>query len=297
MGKYPESIDKITKARLRFSALSSVFGIALTMFFIGLLVFIAFFSTRFISDISKKFEMEILFYSPDANVKEADIIAYEQRLKLQPFVENSRVSSQQENTLEAKKAVGNNYEEVIPNPINASIILTVSPQYTSADSMKHVLQTIMENPQVQDVVYPDYILHMIQNNFKRVQWIMFAFCALFMFVSLMLIANSLRLSIYAKRFNIKSLLLIGATRGFVRRPFLFKGFVQGAWGGFIAVLLLAATLYFSHTYIPEFVDLSQIYVIAYILSGVILFSIIFTVISSYVFVNKYIKINKDRLYL
>ena len=297
MGKYPESIDRITKARLAFSAVGSVVAIALTMFFIGVLVFLAFFSTQFIRDISKKFEMEILFYSQDANVKEADIIAYEQTLKLQPFVETSRVSSQKENTEEAKKAVGSNYEEVIPNPINASVVLTVKPEYASADSIAKVTQEIKKNPQVQDVEYPDYILQMIQDNFKRVQWIVFGFCAFFMFISLMLIANSLRLNIYSKRFNIKSLLLIGATRRFVRKPFVFKGFVQGTWGGFIAVVLLAALLYAAHCYVPEFVDLSQVTMIAYILTGIFIFSVLFTVISSHLFVNKYIKINSDRLYL
>lgn len=297
MGKYPESIDKITKARLAFSAVGSVLGIALTMFFIGVLVFIAFFSTQFIKDISKKFEMEVLFYSQDANVKEADIIAYEQTLKLQPFVESSRVSSQKDNTEEAKKAVGSNFEEVISNPINASIILTIKPEYSSADSMAKVMDYIMQNPQVQDVEYPDYILKMIQDNFKRVQWIVFGFCALFMFISLLLIGNSLRLNIYSKRFNIKSLLLIGATRRFVRKPFVFKGFAQGTWGGFIAVLLLCAALYCANFYVPEFVDLSQVTMIAYILAGIFVFSILFTVISSHLFVNKYIKINSDRLYL
>ena len=124
MSRYPESIDKITRARLAASAVGSVLSIALTMFFVGVLVFLAFFSTKFIRNLSSKMEMEVLFYSQESGVKEADIIAFEQTLKLQPYVATSRVSSQADNVAEAKRVIGNNYEEVIPNPINASIILT-----------------------------------------------------------------------------------------------------------------------------------------------------------------------------
>ncbi len=125
MSKYPDSIDKITKARLRFSAFGSVVSIALTMFFIGTLAFFAYFSTQYIRNLSKKIEMEILFF---ADVKEADIVSMEQRMKMEPFIAASRVSSRQENTQEAIKTIGNNYTDIISNPINASIIIRVDPK-------------------------------------------------------------------------------------------------------------------------------------------------------------------------
>ncbi len=297
MSKYPESIDKITKARLFFSALGSIFSVALTMFFVGVLAFLAFFSTQFIKDFSRKLEMEVLFYSQDAGVKEADVIAYEQSLKLQNFVETSRVSLLKDNTAEAKRVIGNNYEEVILNPINASIILTLKPEYANSDSLNNVIKYIKQNKMVQDVDYPDFIVQLIQGNLYRIQWITLGFCAVFMLISLLLIANSLRLSIYAKRFNIRSMLLVGATRGFVRRPFVFKGFVQGTWGGLVAVILLSVLLYAGNYVLPDFVDLSYANVIICILGGVFVFSVLFTIISASLFVNKYIKINTDRLYL
>lgn len=294
MAKYSDSIDKITKARLNLSAFGSVFSLALTMFFIGTLVFFAFFSYRFIDNISKKIEIEILFY-PD--IKEADIMAFEQNLKLESYISASRFSSQIENTKEAIKTIGNDYTEIIANPINASVIISVTPEYANSDSLNAISKRIKANSSVQDVQYSDTIVKAVLNNFVKIQIVIFALCAVFMIISMLLIANYLRLTIYAKRFSIRSMLLVGATKRFVRKPFLFKGFVQGVWGGFIALILLAFSLYEGNRLMPEFIDFSNMFYVSILLGSLFIFSILFTVIISLTSVNKYISINTDRLYL
>lgn len=293
MAKYPESIDKITKARLRFSAFGSIFSIALTMFLIGMFVFFAFFSTRYINNISQKIELEVLFY-PD--IREANIVSLEQRLKMEPYIAASRVSSRADNTQEAIRTIGNNYTEIISNPINASIIISVKPVYANVDSLNVISRKIKEHTAVQDVQYPQFIVNSFYNNITY-QLIIFAVCALFMVISMLLIGNSIRLNIYAKRFNIKSMLLVGATRSYVRRPFIFKGLVQGVWGGFIAIIILAYILYLGNQFMPELIDFSYIYHISVLLGAVFLFSILFTMFVSFISVNKYIKMKADRLYL
>lgn len=295
MNKYPDSIDKITKARLRFSALGSVVSIALAMFFIGTLVFFAFFSSEMIHNLSKKLEMEILFYG---EVKEADITAFEQKLKLEPFIAASRVSSRNENTQEAIKTVGNNFLEIIEsNPINASVIISVNPNYGNTDSLTKISKEMMQHRIVRDVVYPDVIVKSVHNNLLTIQLTIIGICLIFILISMLLIANSIRLNVYAKRLNIRSMLLVGATRGFVRKPFVWKGFVQGVWGGFLAVILLGFLLYKGNQYFPEFIDFTYIQILSLILAGIYVFSIIFTMLIALFSVNKYIKINRDRLYL
>ncbi|MBR6132213.1 MAG: permease-like cell division protein FtsX [Bacteroidales bacterium] len=294
MTKYPDSIDRITKARLRLSAFGSIFSIALTMFFIGTLAFFAFFSTQYLKNLSKKIEMEVLFYS---DIKEADIVALEQQIKLKPYIAASRVSSREENTQNAIKVIGSNYTDIIPNPLNASIIISVAPEYANSDSLKKVSKELKRNEIVQDVDYPEFIVKSVSNNFKKMQWIILGVTAVFMLISMLLIANCIRLNIYAKRFNIKSMLLVGATPRFVRKPFVTKGLLQGIWGGIIAILLLALVLYFGNRSMPEFIDFSQMHYIAIILGGILLFGILFTVIISIISVNRYIRIKDERLYL
>jgi cell division transport system permease protein len=294
MSKYPDSIDKITKARLRFSAFGSVVSIALAVFFIGMLSYIAFFSYNFISNISKKVELEILFF---ADVKEADIAAFEQRVKLEPYITSSRLSSKQENTQTAIKAIGNDYTDIISNPINASVIFSVQADYANSDSLAAITKRIKRNTMVQDVHYPDVLVAEIHNNFLTIQVIVLGLCALFMLISLLLISNFIRLHIYAKRFNIKSMLLVGASRSFVRKPFVLKGFMQGVWGGFFAVLLLGIMLWQGNLLLPEFVDFSNMLYISGILLSLFLFSILYTVLASLASVNRYIKMNNDLIHL
>lgn len=294
MANYPDSIDRITKARLRLSTFGSIFSIALTMFFIGALSFFAFFSMRYLQNLSQKIEMEVLFYS---DIKEADIDALEKKIKLEPYIESSRVSSREENTRTAQKIIGSNFTEVISNPINASIIINVKPEYANSDSLNKISKELKRNAIVQDVDYPDFIVKSISDNFKRVQIIIFAICAVFMLISMLLVANCIRLNIFAKRFNIKSMLLVGATPKFVRRPFVTKGLLQGIWGGLIAVVLLALALLYGNNIAPDFVDFSAMLYIVIILSAVFVFSILFTILISTFSVNRYIRINDERLYM
>ncbi|MDR3048035.1 MAG: permease-like cell division protein FtsX, partial [Bacteroidales bacterium] len=287
MIKQPESLDRITKTRLRVSTFGSVFSIALTMFLIGSFIFIGFFSSQYISDLSKKMEVEILFY-PD--VKEADVVLYEQQLKLEPFIASSRVSSRADNTQEAIRTIGNNFTEIITNPINASIIFSVSNSYADADSLNMITKRIKENIAVQDVQYPQFVVNAFFHNYVY-QLVIFGICLVFMLISMVLIANSIRLNIYAKRFNIKSMLLVGATRAYVRRPFVFKGFIQGVWGGAITVTMLAFVLYECNKFfqgnslLSGFIDFSHILEISLLLCAIFVFSTLFTMIVSAISVN------------
>lgn len=294
MANYPDSIDRITKARLRLSTFGSIFSIALTMFFIGALCFFAFFSMKYLQNLSQKIEMEVLFYT---DIKEADIDALEKQIKLKPYIENSRVSSREENTRTAQKIIGSNFTEIISNPINASIIINVKPEYANTDSLNKISKELKRNPIVQDVDYPDFIVKSISNNFKKIQWVIVCICAIFMFISMLLVANCIRLNIFAKRFNIKSMLLVGATPKFVRRPFVTKGLLQGIWGGLIAIVLLALLLVFGNNAAPDFIDFSAMLYIVIILGGILLFSMLFTMLISAISVNRYIRIDDERLYM
>ncbi|HRR03760.1 MAG TPA: FtsX-like permease family protein, partial [Bacteroidales bacterium] len=143
----------------------------------------------------------------------------------------------------------------------------------------------------------DVIVNTVLNNLITIEIVIFGISFIFIFIAILLIANVIRLNIYAKRLNIRSMLLVGATRNFVRKPFITKGFIQGVWGGILAIVALAATLYLGNQYIPQFIDFKYISILSLILLAIFIFSILFTIIIALLSVNKYIKINRDRLYL
>ena len=173
----------------------------------------------------------------------------------------------------------------------------MKPEYANTDSLNKISKELKRNPIVQDVDYPDFIVKSISNNFKKIQWVIVCICAIFMFISMLLVVNCIRLNIFAKRFNIKSMLLVGATPKFVRRPFVTKGLLQGIWGGLIAIVLLALLLVFGNNAAPDFIDFSVMLYIVIILGGILLFSMLFTMLISAISVNRYIRIDDERLYM
>jgi cell division transport system permease protein len=249
---------------------------------------------NYIKNLSQKVEMAILFYS---DVKEADIMAFEQQLKTEPYISQSRFCSKEDNTAEAIKTIGNDFTEIITNPINASILMSVTSEYANGDSLEAVVKKLKQNIKIQDVEYPESIVKSVLNNFINIQMSIVVICTVFMLITMLLIGNSIRLNIYSKRFSIRSMLLIGATRSFVRKPFLIKGFIQGVWGGLIACILVTFILFEGNIILPEFIDFQYITEISLLLAGIFAFSILFTVIISFFSVNRYIKINRDDLYL
>lgn len=308
MGKQPESLDKITKARLAFSSIGSTFSIALTMFLVGLTAVIAIVTTQVARNISENLELEVLFFPSipqqigdttiNKEVSEADIRNYELTLKREPFVKTSVFHSRAENTEFTKEILRNDFDQYTDNPLNASITLTLNEEYTSQDSIDKVIQHIQQNEQVKEVTYPNTIADFIHNNLTSITFIILGICGVFLFISLLLIGNSIRLNIYAKRFNIRSMLLIGATRRFVRKPFITKGLVQGIIGGAIATGLVGLVVAFaSRSNSSIFIPLQSHIIVASILGGVFCFSILFTTLIALIFTNRYIKINPDRLYL
>ncbi len=294
MGKLPDTIDRMTRLRLRLSAFRSLLSIALTFFFIGALTFIVFFAARYMQNLSKKVEVEVLFYE---DVKDVDIIAIEQQLKLESYIASSRVSSRADNIQEAIRIVGNDYTEIFPSPVTATIIFSVTPSAANGESLSLIAQEIEKNPMVRDVEYSDTMVETVLNNFRKLQWIILSISAVFILITMMQIANFIRLNVYAKRFNIRSMLLVGATHSFVRKPFLWKGLVQGIWGGALSTVLLGLMLYQGNYLLPEFVDFTLIAEIAFLFGVLYVFCILFCLFTTLFSVNKYIKMNTDQLYL
>lgn len=314
MGKQPESLDKITKARLAFSSFGSICSIALTMFFVGVMAVIAVFSTQYLNKIRENIELDVYFWANTPQqitaedgttmmvnqaVPESDIRNYELQLKREPFVKTSVFHSRAENTEYTKQIIGSDFEPYTDNPLNASITITLNSKYASQDSIEVIKKYITnQNSQVREVEQPNVIIEFVDKNLRNIQIIILGICGVFLFISLLLIGNSLRLNIYAKRFNIKSLLLIGATRSFVRKPFLGKGFAYGIIGGALATGLVGVVIFGGSQFLQNFIVVKDNEVtIAAILGGTFCFSILFTTISALIFTNRYIKINPDRLYL
>ncbi len=149
---------------------------------------------------------------------------------------------------------------------------------------------------VREVDYQKPMVELINRNLSKVGMVLLGFSGILLIISVLLIYNTIRLAVYARRLLIKSMLLVGATHVFIRKPFIVGGIFQGLIGGTVAVILLAAVLYLAQNKIPEITVLHDIMFISLIFAGVVVFGVLIAWLSNYFAVKKYLKFNSDTLY-
>jgi len=155
----------------------------------------------------------------------------------------------------------------------------------------------MTNNEVKEVYYQKSLVHLINQNVRRISLVLFALTLLLLLIAIALINNTIRLSVYAKRFLIKSMQLVGATEGFIRRPFVLSGIWQGVIGGLLALLFLTLVLYASLQNMPELALLQDMKMVAVLYGAVLLLGIILTGVSTHMAINKYLRAKTDKLFV
>lgn len=182
------------------------------------------------------------------------------------------------------------------NPLLSSITVHLKADYTNSDSLTWIEKNLLEYKQIKEVLYQKSLVSMVNENAKKIGLVILAFSSLLMLIALALINNTIRLTIYSKRFLIKTMQLVGATQGFIRKPFIFKGIKHGIYGALIAIVLLISVLYFAEKQLPELVEIQDIQLLATLFGIVIVSGIIISWISTSLAVRKYLRLRADELY-
>ena len=146
------------------------------------------------------------------------------------------------------------------------------------------------------MLYRKDMMQLVNDNVKRVSLILFAFAVVLMVISFVLIGNTIRLLIYSRRFLIHTMKLVGATAGFIRRPFLWYNVVSGIWASFVAILLLTGSLYYLQNELSGFIQLLDMNVLLIAYAGILLMGVLLSVLATYFAVNKYLRMSIDKLY-
>ena len=183
------------------------------------------------------------------------------------------------------------------NPLPATIDINLKASYANSDSLQKIKEQLSSIRLVREVAYQQTEIKKMNENFRTVAMVILIFCALLLFVAVVLINNTIRLAMYSKRFLIKSMQLVGATKGFIRWPFLKTGFVHGFYSGLISSILIGVIIYFIHSQFPEFGQLSDLKMIGILFAGMLLTGVLLSGLSTFFAINKYLKLHIDELYL
>lgn len=286
--------EKFNKRRLRSSYFTSVVSIALVLFIIGLLGVVMLNAKKIADNLKQNFTVMVVFKE---SATDANILAWQTKLNEKEWLAESIYISKQQAAEEFKEEVGEDFVEFLGfNPLPATLEIHLKPEYAEEGKIHEIKAYLEQSNLVDEVRYQEMLIAKINRNVRKVSLILLAISAILAFISITLINNTIRLSIYSKRFIIKTMLLVGATRGFIRKPFLTKSLVQGAIGGVIAIGLLAAFVQALVSEIPELAELQDLREFAIIACSILLLGMVLSGISTYFAVNKYIKMKTDYLY-
>lgn len=286
--------DKYTRRRLQSSYITTVVSISLVLFMLGLLGLIIFHAKKLSDYVKENIGFSIIMKE---NVKEAGIIKLQKTLDATDYIKSTEYITKEQAAKEFTEELGEDFTSFLGyNPLLPTIEVRFKAAYANNDSLSVIKDKILSDENVKEVFYHESLVNVVNKNVRKIGIIIFGFSALLLIIAIALINNTIRLSVYSKRFIIRSMQLVGATRQFISKPFILKGVLQGIIGSFIAILLLIGIVYVSQRELPELVNLQDIDLFLSLFGIVIFLGIIISWLSNYFAVRKYIRIKTDYLF-
>jgi len=284
------------KRKINTSYITSVISITLVLFTIGFLGLFLLHAKNLSNYIKENIGFEIIMKD---NVKEIDIVHLQKQLDVIPGIKSTEYITKEEATKRLTSVLGEDFTGFIENdnnPLLPSIDVRFNANWANNDSITKMEQRVLENSSVKEVYYQKSVVHLINKNLKKISLILFGFSVLLLLIAIALINNTIRLSIYSKRFIIRTMQLVGATHRFIIGPFILVGFAQGLISAIISTTLLYGVLIAARQSIPELVLLSNNRMLIYLNVFIIVTGLLITGLSTLFAVDKYLKTKTDALY-
>lgn len=289
-----QETGKMARKTLRTSYISTVISIALVLFMIGTLGVLVLHANRLSNYLKENIQLTVTLL-PEA--KENDIARLGKTLEKSPFVRQAAFITKDSAAVQLKEELGEDFVSFLGyNPLLDTYDIRLNADYAHTDSIAKLKAVISSSPAVKEIHYQESLIHDINRNVRTLALIIIGFSGLLLFIAAALINNTIRLALYSKRLLIKSMKLVGATRGFIRKPFMVSGIMQGLYGAVIANILLLGVLYLARQEVPELADIQDRQMLAVLMGGVALMGILISALSTLFAVNKYLRRNTEDLY-
>ena len=286
--------NKLIRRRLAGAWLSSVISITLVLLLVGVASLLLV-NTKSVSDYFKENVQVSVLMKQDVGEEEA--MNYATTLDALPFIKGTRFISKEEGTKEMTDMLGEDFLNVFETaPIPVSVDVTLKADYVSADSLEIVKKAISSSPLVDEVIYQQSLVDKLNTNLGKISIILGVFVILLLFISFVLINNTVRLNVFSKRFTIHTMKLVGATKSFIRAPFLGQAVFQGLISALLAIILLLGLLFFVR---KEFVQLFEVFsrdLLLVVIGIVVLSGIFICLVSTYFVVGRLVSLSNDELY-
>ncbi len=285
---------KVSSVSFFNSRLTSVISISLVLFLLGLILLIGMLGNKLSVYVKENLSFSIVLKD---NQKETEIKKMQKSLDALPFIKSTEYISKEQAAKELEEELGENPETFLGfNPLQASIEVKLHSEYANPDSLQVIEKKIRNYTSVSELLYRKDMMEMVHNNMKRLGLILLTLAAVLMIISFVLISNTIRLLIYSKRFLIHTMKLVGATSGFIRRPFVKYNIVSGIFASILAILMLTGALYYLQNELKGFIQILDMQTLLLVYVAAFALGIVLSVIATIFAVNKYLRMGVDKLY-
>ncbi len=289
-----KSEEKFQKKRLRSSYFTVIVSISLVLFMLGLQGLILLQAQKLSNYVKENIGFTVILKD---EVKDVDVARLQKSLDASRFVKSTEFVDKEEAAKELQADLGEDFVQFLGyNPLLASIDVHLDAGYANTDSLKWIEADLMQNPKVKEVFYQKNLVALVNENIRKISIVLVAFSTLLLIIAVALINNSIRLAIYSRRFIIRSMQLVGATQGFIRRPFVWRGILNGVYGAIIAIGFLSGIIYYAQQEFPELIELEDQQIFLSLFGIVLLLGVLITWMSTGLAVRKYLRIKTDKLY-
>ena len=274
--------------------ITSSISTTLVLLLLGLVVFFVLGANNLSVYVRENINFSVLISD---DMKETDILKLQKRLNNEPFVKETEYISKKQALKEQTEAMGTDPQEFLGyNPFTASIEIKLHSDYANSDSIAKIEKLIKRNTNIQDVLYQKDLIDAVNENIRNISLVLLALAVMLTFISFALINNTIRLAIYSKRFLIHTMKLVGASWGFIRRPFLKRNIWSGVLAAFIADTILMGAAYWLVSYEPELIRVITPEVMLLVSGAVLVFGVVITFLCAYLSINKYLRMKASTLY-
>jgi cell division transport system permease protein len=286
--------DRLTKKSLRTSGVTVIISLSLVLFMLGALGLLIINANKLSTHFKENVGFQI-YLKDTATSAQTDILI--QELNNSEFTKSVNLINKEQAAEKLKADLGEDFVAFLgSNPLLNSLEVKLNANYANTDTLQVIEKNLLQKPFIKEIVYQKEMINKLNKNTKAVAFFILIFSSALLIVAIALINNTIRLSIYSQRFLIRTMYLVGATRSFISKPFIFKGFRQGVIAGVIAGIMLAGFLILSTRFIPDLLQLQDENVLLILFIGIILVGVIISAFSAFLAVLRYLHLKTSDLY-
>jgi cell division transport system permease protein len=286
--------DNLTKKRLRTSGITVIISLALVLFMLGALGLLVINANK----LSKHFKENVgfqIYLKDTASSAQTDGLV--QEISSSNYAKSVNLINKEQAAEKLKIDLGEDFVSFLgSNPLLNSLEVKLNANYANTDTLLIIEKALLQKPYIKEVVYQKDMINNLNKNTRAIAFFILIFSSALLIVAIALINNTIRLSIYSQRFLIRTMYLVGATRSFISKPFIFKGVRQGIIAGVVASILLVGLLAISTRFIPDLLQLQDENLLLVLFSSIILVGVIISAFSAMLAVLRFLRLKTSDLY-